>query len=128
MGAQPGVLIHGNYAGNLFPVKVGSDGTLQTSASGGSATPSTTGTLSSVASSASSVTLAAANAARLALVIVNDSTAILYVAFAATASASSYTYQLQAGDILEMPAPGYTGIVTGIWASATGNARVSEMT
>ena len=89
----------------------------------------TTATLSNVAGSASSVTLLALNTARLSAVIYNDSTAILYVKFGSTASTTSYTYQLQANMTLElMQIPMYTGIITGIWASATGSARVTEIT
>ena len=89
----------------------------------------TTATLSNVPGSASSVTLLALNTARLSAVIYNDSTAILYVKFGSTASTTSYTYQLQANMTLElMQIPMYTGIITGIWASATGSARVTEIT
>lgn len=97
--------------------------------SGGSTTTAATATLANVSGSASSVTLLASNSSRLAAVIVNDSTAILYVKHGSTASTTSYTYQLQAGDQLELPVnPIYTGIITGIWASATGSARTTELT
>lgn len=88
-------------------------------------TPSATATLSNVAGSASSVTLLASNTSRLGATIVNDSTAQLYVKFGSTASTTSYTYTLFQFDQLEVPF-GYTAIITGIWASATGNARVTE--
>lgn len=93
-----------------------------------------TATLANVAGSASSVTLIALNTARLGASIVNDSTSILYIKYGSTASATSYNYILAGsvgglGPTWEMPAmPRYTGIVTGIWASATGNARVNELT
>jgi hypothetical protein len=91
--------------------------------------PSTTATLANVAGATASTTLQAANTARLGLQIVNDSTAVLYVKFGAAAASTSYTVQLQAGESWVMPpAYRYTGIVTGIWDSATGNARVTEMT
>lgn len=97
--------------------------------SGGGTTPATTATLANVAGSASSVTLLALNTARLGVIIVNDSTAILYVKFGTAASATSFTYLLAAGDSLELVNGNrYTGIITGIWASATGNARVTELT
>lgn len=85
-------------------------------------------TLSNVASSASSVTLKAANAARRGLAIFNDSEAVLYVKFGATASASSFTVKIAADGFYEMPQPIYQGVVDGIWASANGNARVTELT
>lgn len=87
-----------------------------------------TATLANVSGSASSVTLQASNTARRGLVIVNDSTVNLYVKFGSTASATSFTYKLPPGATLELPVPIYTGIVTGIWDSATGSARMTEIT
>jgi hypothetical protein len=72
------------------------------------------------------VTLQASNANRRQLVVVNDSTAVLYLKYGSGASATSYTVKLAAGDYWEMPLPAYTGIVTGIWASANGFAYVTE--
>lgn len=87
---------------------------------------SSTGTKSNVASSASSVTILAANTARKGATIANDSTAILYLDVSGgTASTSSYTVQLASGDYYEVPF-GYSGAITGIWASANGSARVTE--
>lgn len=89
----------------------------------------TTATRSNVASSASSVAIAAANTSRKGLLITNDSTQVLYLAYGATAaSATSYTVQLAPGAYWEMPSPLYTGAMTGIWASANGNARITELT
>ncbi len=85
----------------------------------------TSATPANVASSASNVTLFTANAAANARTIYNDSTAVLYVKFGATASASSYTVQLAAGQYYEFPQPLYAGQVDGIWASANGNARTT---
>ena len=85
-----------------------------------------TGTLSNVNGSASNVTLLAANTARLGATIWNDSTAILYVKLGATASATSCTVKLIADAYYEVPF-GYYGIIDGIWASATGVARVTEI-
>lgn len=86
-----------------------------------------TATLSNVASSATSVTLLAANASRQGAIILNDSTQLLYVAFAATASTTSHTYQVPAGGVLELTTPVYTGALSGIWAAANGSARVTEL-
>jgi hypothetical protein len=85
-------------------------------------------TLANVASSASNVTLFA-TAAGLQIggrAIFNDSSAILFVKFGATASATSYTVQLAAGAYYEFPQPVYAGQVDGIWASANGNARTTQ--
>lgn len=86
----------------------------------------TTATLANVSGSASSVTLLASNAARLKAIIANDSTAILYVKFGSSATSTSWTFKLQADE--SVPIDTYTGIITGIWASATGAARVTELT
>lgn len=89
---------------------------------------SSTGTLANVAASASSVTLIASNASRLGFIIFNDSTATLYVKFGSTASLTSFTYKVDPYGTLEMLGSRiYTGIVTGIWDSATGNARNTEL-
>lgn len=97
-----------------------------------SQTANSTPTLSNVASSASSVTLLAANALRKGATIVNDSTAILFVKFGSTASTTSFTVELPArsataSSYYEVPFS-YSGVITGIWASATGSARVTEIT
>lgn len=85
-------------------------------------------TLSNVASSASTGTIVASNANRKGLIIYNDSTQVLYLKFGATASATSYTVQIASQATWVMP-PNviYTGIIDGIWASANGNARVTEL-
>ena len=86
----------------------------------------TTSTLSNVAGSASSVTLKAANTGRIRLTIYNDSTSALYIKEGATASTSSFTWKLAPCDTLIID--DYSGVVDGIWDSATGNARVTEVT
>lgn len=80
-----------------------------------------------VAGSATSVSLLASNTSRLGATIANDSTAALYVKLGATASTTSYTIKLLQDDYYEIPY-GYTGEIDGIWASATGNARITELT
>lgn len=91
-------------------------------------TPSATDTNTSVAASASSVTVLAANASRLGASVYNDSTAILYLRLnSAAASTSAFTVQVSPGFYYEFPFR-YVGAATGIWASATGSARVSEFT
>lgn len=76
---------------------------------------------------ASATTLRASNANRLGLTIYNDSTAILYVKLGTGVTTSSFSVKLHPDDYYEVPF-GYTGDVEGIWASATGSARVSELT
>ncbi len=87
-----------------------------------------TATLANVSGSATSVTLIASNGSRKGAVIHNDSTAILYLKYGTTASTTSYTYKVPADGTFEMPAVVYTGTITGIWSSATGAARTTELT
>ena len=86
-----------------------------------------TATLSNVSASTSSVTLLAANIARLGASLFNDSSAVCYVKFGATASSTSHTVQIQQYDYYEVPT-GYTGVIDGVWANATGAMRVTEIT
>ena len=84
-------------------------------------------TPSSVSSSTSSVILIAANTLRKSLTIYNNSTATLYVCFGTTATQASAKFPLAAGGFYEMPFNQvYTGVVSGIWASANGNASIYE--
>jgi hypothetical protein len=81
-----------------------------------------------VPASASVVTLAAAKATRFGLIVVNNSTSTstLCLKFGSAASLSSWTVQIEPGGTYEMPPRYYTGIVTGIWSNATGDAHVTE--
>lgn len=89
--------------------------------------PAATSTLSNVASSGTSVTLLAANTARIEAFIMNDSTAALMVKLGGTASATSYTKRLAAGEFWAVP-QSYRGVIDGIWQAVQGNARVTELT
>jgi hypothetical protein len=82
--------------------------------------------LSSVAASASSVTLLDANPSRKGVVVFNDSTSAVYVAYAPTSSATSFTVKIAAAGFWEMPAPPYTDVLSAIWDAANGSARVTE--
>jgi hypothetical protein len=87
-----------------------------------------TGTTTVVASSATVVTVLAANANRLGATISNSSTQILYVKFGSGAALNSYNIAVPiTNGLLEVPF-GYTGIITGISASANGSWYVCEMT
>ena len=90
------------------------------------ATRPTAATLTNVASSATNVTLFAAASDTNGRAVYNDSTAVLYLKFGATASTSSYTVQIAGGAYYEFPQPVYAGQVDGIWASANGNARLTS--
>lgn len=114
-------------SGNQQDLLIGTDGSLQVAATISPVTVSAA-TLSNVAASASSVTVLASNTSRKMATFYNDSTAILYLKFGSTASATSHVVQMVGGAYYELPSPIYTGIVTGIWASATGSVRVTELT
>lgn len=93
---------------------------------------SATATPTNVPAAITTTTLLAANANRLGGSIVNDSTAILYILLGSgTASATNYSYVVDGkttvGGTFEIP-EGWTGAIQGIWATATGNARVTERT
>ncbi len=83
-------------------------------------------TLANVASSASSVTLFSPSQAA-GRYVFNDSSAVLYIKYGTTASATSYTVQVAAGGFYEFPQPLYKGRVDALWASANGNARCTEV-
>ena len=83
----------------------------------------------SVASSATSVTILAANPHRRGASIANASTSILYLrlqdAGGAATATTAHTVQMPSNTYFEVPF-GYTGIITGIWASANGQANITE--
>jgi hypothetical protein len=85
-----------------------------------------TAAVASVAASATSVTLAASNTARKGAMVQNDSASALYLKLGSAASITSYTCLMASGSYYETPY-GYTGIITGAWASAVGAALVTEV-
>jgi hypothetical protein len=90
----------------------------------------TTGTVTTVAASISSVSILASNTARKGYIIWNDTTTdgiILYLKLGATASATSFSHRLLPGENISIFGPCYTGAIDGIWSSATGNARITEL-
>lgn len=89
---------------------------------------SSTATLSNVSASTASTTLITANTLRLSAIIYNDSTSILYLKYGTSASTTSFTAKLLSEDYFEIDIPVYTGIVTGAWASATGDAKITHLT
>jgi hypothetical protein len=84
--------------------------------------------LTSVAASAISVSLLASNAARRQVIIVNDGNKTLYIAFAATTSTTAFTVRLGGGNEYVSELNSYTGAISGIWDSANGSARITEIT
>lgn len=89
-------------------------------------TTKATATLARVATSTTSATLLAANAARVMGTVVNDSAGVLTVAFSASAaSATAFTVKIAANGYYEFPQPIYTGAVTGVLDTGTGNAQIT---
>lgn len=154
-GASAGLItIQGNASGTAVPVSgiitanagtgnfnvlgTGSAGTAATGVitvqgiAGGVSLPvslskSSTGTLTSVAGAIGSTSLLASNANRISATFFNDSTSIAYIALNAVASTTSFTIKLLPSSYWELPID-YTGAISGIWASATGSMRISELT
>ena len=117
----------GNKSAGTLRVVIATDQPALTNAQPTKEIRSATPTQTSVASSASSVSLLASNSNRLGATFYNDSTAVLYLKLGATASATSYSVQIVSNGYYEVPF-GYTGAIDGIWASANGNARITELT
>lgn len=117
--------------GDYSPISVDNQGRLMVNlqtGNGNLAANAASGAKSSVPASASSVQILAANSVRKKFSVYNDSSVDLYLdETGGTASATSFTTRVPPNTKYEsQPGPVYTGIVTGIWASATGNARVGE--
>ena len=112
--------------------RVDSDGYTLVRVTSGNSDGSTTGTITSVSGAAASTQLLASTTSRKGGTVFNDSTAILYLALAdTTASTSVFTVKMEGGSYYELPATEggvYTGKIVGIWASATGAARITEFT
>lgn len=82
--------------------------------------------VSSVAASVTNGTVLAENSNRKGAAVYNDSASILYLKLGADSSSSSFTIRMMPNSYYEIPF-WYTGVVTGTWASATGNALVTEV-
>lgn len=91
-------------------------------------TPLSSATIYVVSSSASSGILLNSNANRRSFCLHNDSTAALYLKFGTTAATNNYTVKIPADAYYEMPMPVYTGRIDGVWASANGDAKITEGT
>lgn len=89
---------------------------------------STTATLTNKTSSTSSQVVLAINTSRKGFILYNDSTEICYIAFAATASSSSYSILLNSNMTYQNEAIIYNGIISCIWAAANGFLRITELT
>lgn len=98
------------------------------SSGGSSVVPvSTAAAATAVTAATETTTLLAANENRKGASVWNDSSATLYLEMGSTVSSSDYAVAMGAGDYFEVPY-GYTGMITGVWTTATGRAMVREFT
>lgn len=93
-----------------------------------SAAQPATATVSSVALSTVVATVLSANANRLGAIIWNDGAQAAYIKLGTGATTSSFTVRLQNKSEWELPYPVYTGDITGITATSTATALVTELT
>lgn len=83
--------------------------------------------VTNVTSAAADTQLLAALTTRKGMLLYNDSAYTLFLKYGTGASNSSFTAPLAPGGWWEMPNPIYTGQVNGIWSSAGGFARITEL-
>jgi hypothetical protein len=84
-----------------------------------------TATKANVAAATSSTQLIASNTARLGASVFNDSTSAMYINLGSSATTTAFVVKLAPASYYEIPF-NYTGVVNGIWDTATGAARVCE--
>lgn len=84
-----------------------------------------TPTLATVASLATTQSFSVSNAAYKLRTVFNESTSILYLAYGGTATITAYTVQIAPGGFFIEDK--YTGVMSGIWATANGNARITSV-
>ena len=85
-------------------------------------------TITRVATSTTTAAVLAANRSRRGYIIQNDSAVDCYVKFGATATVTTYTIKLTAGQVYESGPLVYTGDIHAILASGTGSAQITELT
>jgi hypothetical protein len=88
---------------------------------------SSTSTPSTVSASTTSGALLAANSNRVGATIWNNSTANLFIDLDSAASTTDFSAKISPGGYYELPFR-YTGVISGIWDAANGNALVRELT
>ncbi len=86
----------------------------------------TVATSSIAASNSVSQVLLSASNNRLFAAVYNDSSARLYLLLGSPASTTSFTIRMDGQSYFEVPIQ-YTGVVTGIWSSNAGDARMTEV-
>jgi hypothetical protein len=88
-------------------------------------TVASSSSVNAVSTSGTSATLASASAGRLRIIVVNDSSATLYVKYGTTASSIDWTVKLAPDSTLDEDA--YTGRIDAVLSTGTGTARVTEL-
>lgn len=110
----------GTNAGRV--AKIDTDGSLQVETN-----VCSTSTKGNVTSVTTSVTILAANVARRAALIFNDSTSLLYLSFGTAATTTtSFSVRVAAGTLYVLDIPLWTGAVTGTWSAVNGAARWTD--
>lgn len=89
-------------------------------------TPAESAVVTSVPASIAAVDLLTANTLRRGASIYNNSSSELFIKLGAGASSTSFTYRAATNSYFEVPF-NYTGLITGVWASANGAALVTEV-
>jgi len=114
---------------SAHPVRIDPTGTTVQPVSGtvtAAAPASSTSTVSRVATSTTAATLLAANASRKGFIVSSEAGITYILLGSGTVTTTNYTRQLPATSSLENDL--WTGAVSAIRASGTGNVQVTEMT
>jgi len=82
----------------------------------------------SVDNTVGGTSLLVANPARRQFIVHNDSAGTIFVALAATASATAFTYEVAGNSTIEGPLNGYTGAISAFRVSGVSAVRVTEVT
>lgn len=81
-----------------------------------------------IASSVTAVTLLGQTSNRTGFILVNDSTATLFIKFGSIVSLTDWSVKIGPGAYYEVPPYEHAGQVVGIWDAANGVARITEFT
>lgn len=108
---------------NAVPLEATAGGALITSPP-----QSSSAAITSVTAAAANTALLGADGTRKGVIITNDSTANLKLAYGSPATATNFSVLIAPGGYWEMPAPVYLGALNGIWDAANGAARITELT
>lgn len=84
--------------------------------------------VTSIVSTVGTVVLAVAQAKRVSLSVYNASTNPLFLKMGSGAKTTDFTLMMVASGYYEVARPIYNGQITGVWATANGNAYVTETT